>query len=112
MYGYLQINKDRDIQTSVQAITMLVNTIERNQAQLIDEIEQKQEVAKTKGDKLLKELEQEISELQGRSSELQHLQHSENPLYLIQVRKSCPIFTFSSTLFRQNPLHCVSLSFC
>lgn len=83
---------------SVQTVTMLVDAIERDQALLIDEMEQKQEEAERRGDELLKELQQEISELQRRSRELQHLEHSEDPLHLIQVRKSCPLFMFSSSL--------------
>lgn len=79
---------------------MVVSSIERNQALLIDEIEQKQEAAERRAEEFLKELKQEIEELQRRRSELQHLEHTEDTLYLLQVRKSCmhTLFMFSSAL--------------
>lgn len=79
---------------------MVRSAIERNQALLADEIEQKQEAAERRADERLKELQQEIDELQRRRSELQHLEQAEDPLHLIQVNKTlkCPLFMFSSTL--------------
>ncbi|XP_051257805.1 E3 ubiquitin-protein ligase TRIM39 isoform X1 [Dicentrarchus labrax] len=79
-----KINKERQIQTSVQVVTMVMSAIERNQALFIDEMEQKQGAAERRGEELLKELEQEINELQRTRSELQHLEHTEDPLHLIQ----------------------------
>lgn len=67
---------------------MVISIIERNQALLIEEVEQKQEAVEKKGEELLKELRQEISELQKRRSELQHLESTEDPLHLIQVSMS------------------------
>lgn len=71
---------------------MLRSAVESNQALLVDEIEQKQESAERRADELLKELQQENNELQRRSNELQHLEHTEDPLHLIQVKKTikCP----------------------
>ncbi|KAM9335135.1 E3 ubiquitin-protein ligase TRIM39-like [Symphorus nematophorus] len=80
-----KINKERQIQTSVQVATMVISAIEENQALLIDEIERKHEAAERSGDELVRELGQEIKELQRRRSELQHLEHTEDPLHLIQI---------------------------
>ncbi|XP_070710613.1 E3 ubiquitin-protein ligase TRIM39-like [Pempheris klunzingeri] len=79
-----KMNKNRQIQTSSQVFSTLVSVIERNRALLVEEIEQKQEAAERRAEELLKELEQEVAELQRRQSELQHLQHTEDTLYLLQ----------------------------
>lgn len=88
LFSSLQRNKEREIQASVQAATMMVIAIERNQALLIEEIERKQEVAEKRAEELLKEISQEINELQKRCSELHLLEHTENPVQLQQVRIS------------------------
>lgn len=88
LFSSLQRNKEREIQASVQAATMMVIAIERNQALLIEEIERKQEVAEKRAEELLKEISQEINELQKRRSELHLLEHTENPVQLQQVRIS------------------------
>lgn len=88
LFSYLQRNKEREIQASVQNATMMVIAIERNQALLIEEIERKQEVAEKRAEELLKEISQEINELQKRRSELHLLEHIENPVQLQQVRIS------------------------
>ncbi|XP_073331677.1 E3 ubiquitin-protein ligase TRIM21-like [Pagrus major] len=80
-----RVIKERKIQKSVQVFTMVTSTLERNQTLLIDEIEKKQEAAERKADELLEELGQEISELQRRRSELQQLEHTEDPLHLIRT---------------------------
>ncbi|CAI5671745.1 unnamed protein product [Oreochromis niloticus] len=80
----LRRNKEREIQASVQAATMMVSAIERNQTLLIKEIERKQEVAEKRAEELLKEISQEIIELQKRRSELHLLEHIENPVQLQQ----------------------------
>ncbi|XP_030609484.1 zinc-binding protein A33-like [Archocentrus centrarchus] len=77
-------NKEKDIQTSVQAATKMISVIEENQALLIEEIERKHEAAERKAEELLKEINQEVNELENRSSELEHLEHTENPFLLLQ----------------------------
>lgn len=64
---------------------MVISTIERNQALLLEEIEKRHEAAEKRAEEFLKELEQEINELQRRCSELQYLEHTEDPLHLLQV---------------------------
>uniref|UniRef100_G3Q4V3 Uncharacterized protein n=1 Tax=Gasterosteus aculeatus TaxID=69293 RepID=G3Q4V3_GASAC len=67
-------------------INSSVEISEENQASLIDEIEKKQGAAHRKDEALLQELGLEINELQRRRSELQHLESSDDPLHLLQVR--------------------------
>lgn len=65
---------------------MVISAIERNQALLIEEIEKKQEATEQRAEEFLRELERENSELQTRSCELQVLENTDDPLYLLQVR--------------------------
>ncbi|AWO97190.1 zf-C3HC4 4 multi-domain protein [Scophthalmus maximus] len=87
--------KDKEIQTSVEVFTMVISAIERNQALLIEEIEKKQEATEQRAEEFLRELERENSELQTRSCELQVLENTDDPLYLLQCvpRLSVPLST-------------------
>ncbi len=48
-------------------------------------IEQKQKAAENQAGKLIKELEQEITELKRRDAELEQLSHTKDHLHLLQV---------------------------
>ncbi|XP_071315932.1 E3 ubiquitin-protein ligase TRIM21-like [Trachinotus anak] len=75
---------EREIQSSSQVCTTLITTIQRHQAGLVEELKERQAEAERRAEEQLDELEQEITELQTRSSELQHLELTENPLHLLQ----------------------------
>nr|XP_046237288.1 E3 ubiquitin-protein ligase TRIM39-like isoform X2 [Scatophagus argus] len=75
---------EREIQHSVQVCTMLISAIERQQVWLVEELQVRQEAEDRRAEELLDELDQEINELQMRSSELQHLELTQNPLHLLQ----------------------------
>ncbi|XP_030609870.1 nuclear factor 7, ovary-like [Archocentrus centrarchus] len=75
---------EKEIQSCSQICSMLITTIERQQAELVRELEDRQLEAEKKAEDLLKELEKEIHELQKRSSELQHLELTPSPLHLLQ----------------------------
>ncbi|XP_056299245.1 E3 ubiquitin-protein ligase TRIM21-like [Pseudoliparis swirei] len=79
-----KINKEHEIEKSIQVVTRVVSVIEKNQAALIAEIEKKQEAADITETRLRKELRQEIVELQRRMSELQLLEHTDDNLHLLQ----------------------------
>lgn len=70
---------------------MLITAIERQQAKLAKDLEERQLEAERKAEELLEELEKEIHELQTRSSELQHLELTQSSLHLLQVRFICCI---------------------
>uniref|UniRef100_A0A8C7F069 RING-type domain-containing protein n=1 Tax=Oncorhynchus kisutch TaxID=8019 RepID=A0A8C7F069_ONCKI len=74
----------REISDSVQVFTDLVRSIERSQGELIEVIEEKQKATERRAEWLIKELEQEITELKGRSTDLEQLLHTEDPLHLLQ----------------------------
>ncbi|XP_070997897.1 E3 ubiquitin-protein ligase TRIM39-like [Oncorhynchus clarkii lewisi] len=82
-----QKDAEREISDSVQVFTALVRSIERSQTELIEVIEEKRKAAERQAEGLIKDLEQEITELQRRSTELEQLSHTEDHLHLLQ---SCP----------------------
>uniref|UniRef100_A0A4W5MGD8 RING-type domain-containing protein n=1 Tax=Hucho hucho TaxID=62062 RepID=A0A4W5MGD8_9TELE len=75
---------EREIAGSVQVFTALVHSIERSQAEFIEVVEEKQKAAERRAEGLIKELEQEFTELQRRSTELEQLSHTEDHLHLPQ----------------------------
>ncbi|XP_028419625.1 E3 ubiquitin-protein ligase TRIM21-like [Perca flavescens] len=57
---------------------------ERQHAGLVEELEKRQQEAERRSEELFQELEEELNDLQMRSSELQHLEHTQNPVLLVQ----------------------------
>lgn len=88
----MQIEKEKEIQTSIHVANLAINAIERSQALLIEELEEKHEAVKRRAEDLLEELDQELGELQRRRGELQYLENTKDPLHLLQVRRG-PITT-------------------
>ncbi|CDQ89596.1 unnamed protein product [Oncorhynchus mykiss] len=79
-----QKDAEREISDSVQVFTALVRSIERSQTELIEVIEEKQKATERQAEGLIKDLEQEITELQRRSTELEQLSHTEDHLHFLQ----------------------------
>ncbi|XP_078023697.1 E3 ubiquitin-protein ligase TRIM21-like isoform X2 [Epinephelus lanceolatus] len=75
---------DREIADGVQVFTALKESVERSQAELMDTIKEKQRKTKKQAEGFIKELEQEISELKKRSTEVEQLSRSEDHLHLLQ----------------------------
>ncbi|XP_030280697.1 zinc finger protein RFP-like [Sparus aurata] len=75
---------DREIAAGVQVFSALKESLERSQAELIDTIKEKQRETEKQAEGFIKELEQEISELKKRSSEVEQLSQSEDHLHLLQ----------------------------
>ena len=87
MNGSVELSKegaDREIADGVQVFTALKESVERSQAELIDTIKEKQRETEEQAEGFIKELEQEISELKKRSSEVEQLSRSEDQLHLLQ----------------------------
>ncbi|XP_063738951.1 E3 ubiquitin-protein ligase TRIM21-like [Eleginops maclovinus] len=82
---------DREIAEGVQVFTALKESVERGEANLINTIEEKQKTTEKQAEHFIKELEQEISELQKRSAKVEHLSRSEDPLHLLQGIQSLNI---------------------
>lgn len=60
--------------------------MESKQAELVEMIERKQEAAELRAERLIAELELEITELESRRSEMKQLLQTEDHLHLLQVR--------------------------
>ncbi|XP_037621700.1 E3 ubiquitin-protein ligase TRIM21-like [Sebastes umbrosus] len=79
---------DREIAEGVQVFTALKESVERGQANLIDTIKEKQKTTEKQAEAFIKELEQEISELTKRRTDIEQLSHSEDQLHLLQSVQS------------------------
>ncbi|XP_074487475.1 E3 ubiquitin-protein ligase TRIM21-like [Sebastes fasciatus] len=79
---------DREIAEGVQVFTALKESVERGQANLIDTIKEKQKTTEKQAEAFIKELEQEISELTKRKTEVEQLKRSEDHLHLLQSVQS------------------------
>ncbi|XP_039677357.1 zinc finger protein RFP-like [Perca fluviatilis] len=99
-----KMNEEQALHTSIQVANMVSGIIEKNQASLIQEIQQKREASEGIEKELIKELKGEINELQRRRSELQHLENSGDPLHLLQSFPSLnsPLSTRDWTKVRVN----------
>ncbi|MBN3315362.1 A33 protein, partial [Atractosteus spatula] len=75
---------ERENVDSVQVFTALQRCIERSQAELIELIEEKQRAAERRAEGIIKELEQEITELKRRNTELEQLSHTEDHIHFLQ----------------------------
>ncbi|XP_033941530.1 E3 ubiquitin-protein ligase TRIM21-like [Pseudochaenichthys georgianus] len=75
---------DREMADGVQVFTALKESVERSQAELMDTIKEKQRETEEQAEGFIKELEQEVSELKKRSSEVEQLSRSEDQLHLLQ----------------------------
>ncbi|XP_030632556.1 E3 ubiquitin-protein ligase TRIM39-like [Chanos chanos] len=100
---------ERQIADSVEVFRSLIGCIERSQAELIELMEEKQKAAERQAEGLIKELEQEITELKRRDTELEQLSHSEDHLHLLQVYPTLcsPPHTTHSTDISIDPHLCV-----
>ncbi|XP_037621701.1 E3 ubiquitin-protein ligase TRIM21-like [Sebastes umbrosus] len=79
---------DREIAEGVQVFTALKESVERGQANLINTIKEKQKTTEKQAEAFIKELEQEISELTKRRTEVEQLSRSEDHLHLLQSVQS------------------------
>ncbi|XP_005748439.1 E3 ubiquitin-protein ligase TRIM21-like [Pundamilia nyererei] len=75
---------DREKAKGVRVFTALSKSLRRRLSKLIKEIEDKQETTEKQAEGFIKVLEQEISELMKRSSEVEQLSRSKDHLHLLQ----------------------------
>ncbi|XP_026166536.1 zinc finger protein RFP-like isoform X1 [Mastacembelus armatus] len=75
---------DREKAEGVQVFTALKESVDRDLAELLRTITEKQRTTEKQAEGFIKELEQEISELKKRSSEVDQLSRSEDHLHLLQ----------------------------
>ncbi|KAL7880828.1 hypothetical protein SRHO_G00030820 [Serrasalmus rhombeus] len=87
----VELNKkssEKEKADGVEVFRALLHYIERSQAELLEVMEEKQKAAERQAGEFIKELEQEISELKRRDTELEQLSHTEDHLHLLQVYPS------------------------
>ncbi|XP_059193519.1 E3 ubiquitin-protein ligase TRIM39-like [Centropristis striata] len=77
-------NADRETADGVQVFAALKEFAERSQAELIYTIKEKQRKTEKEAEGFIKELEEEISELKKRSTEVEQLLQSEDHLHFLQ----------------------------
>ncbi|XP_041849423.1 E3 ubiquitin-protein ligase TRIM21-like [Melanotaenia boesemani] len=75
---------DRETAGGVQVFTPLMESVQRDLHQLIEEIQDEQKTTEKQAEDFIKDLEQEISELMKRSSEVEQLSRSADHLHLLQ----------------------------
>ncbi|KAF5898713.1 E3 ubiquitin-protein ligase TRIM39-like, partial [Clarias magur] len=77
-------NTEKEKSDSVEVFTSLIRSIERSQAELLQVMEEKQKAAETQAEGLIKELQQEITDLKTRYTELEQLSHTDDHLHFLQ----------------------------
>ncbi|KAL3046072.1 hypothetical protein OYC64_004144 [Pagothenia borchgrevinki] len=105
--GHLSKNiTEWEKQSSSQVCSMMIAVIQKHQAGLEEELEEKQQEAEKRADELIKELGTEIKDLQAKSEDLQRLGRSQSPLYLLQSFPSAsllpPTREWSEVIFHSD----------
>lgn len=70
---------------SERIFTELIRTIERCRSEVIQLIRDREKVAVSRAEDVLKQLEKEIGDLKRRSAELEQLLHTNDDIYFLQV---------------------------
>ncbi|XP_051729659.1 E3 ubiquitin-protein ligase TRIM21-like isoform X2 [Ctenopharyngodon idella] len=78
-------NTEKEKAARVELFTDLIRSIERCQTELLEMMEEQQKAAEKQEEELIEELEQEITELKMRNTELEQLSHTEDHLHLLQI---------------------------
>ncbi|XP_056597087.1 nuclear factor 7, ovary-like [Triplophysa dalaica] len=81
-------NTEKEKAASVAVFSDLMRSIERYQSELLEMMEEKQKAAEKHDENVIKDLEQEITELKKRNIELEQISHTEHHLQLIQTHSS------------------------
>ncbi|XDV33769.1 hypothetical protein PO909_004053 [Leuciscus waleckii] len=81
-------NTEKEKAARVELFTDLIRSIERCQTELLEMMEEQQKAAEKQEEELIEELEQEITELKMRNTELEQLSHTEDHLHLLQIYSS------------------------
>ncbi|KAG1932402.1 E3 ubiquitin-protein ligase TRIM39-like [Pimephales promelas] len=81
-------NTEEEKSSRVEIFTDLIRSIERCQSDLLKMMEEQQKAAEKQAEDLIKEINQEITDLKRRNTELEQLSHADDHLHLIQMSKS------------------------
>uniref|UniRef100_A0A672KEV0 E3 ubiquitin-protein ligase TRIM39-like n=1 Tax=Sinocyclocheilus grahami TaxID=75366 RepID=A0A672KEV0_SINGR len=81
-------NTEKEKSASVELFTDLIRSIERCQSELLLMMEEQQKAAEKQAEDLIKELQQEITDLKKRNTELEQISHTDDHLHVIQIFSS------------------------
>uniref|UniRef100_A0A8C1DIA8 E3 ubiquitin-protein ligase TRIM39-like n=1 Tax=Cyprinus carpio carpio TaxID=630221 RepID=A0A8C1DIA8_CYPCA len=81
-------NTEKEKAARVELFTDLIRSIQRHQTELLEVMEEQQKAAEKQEQVLIEELEQEITELKMRNTELEQLSHTDDHLHLLQIHSS------------------------
>ncbi|XP_060771694.1 E3 ubiquitin-protein ligase TRIM69-like [Neoarius graeffei] len=84
----VQKNTEKEKADTVKVFSALMRCIERSHTELLKVMEEKQKAAEMQAEEFIKELEQEITELKRRNTELEQISHTEDHLHLLQIYPS------------------------
>ncbi|XP_034020652.1 E3 ubiquitin-protein ligase TRIM39-like [Thalassophryne amazonica] len=74
----------RDINQSRKVFSTLIRLMERSQAELVEMIQRQQKAAEQRAEKIIAELQLEVTELERRKSEMEKLCHTDDHLCILQ----------------------------
>uniref|UniRef100_A0A8C1Y121 E3 ubiquitin-protein ligase TRIM39-like n=1 Tax=Cyprinus carpio TaxID=7962 RepID=A0A8C1Y121_CYPCA len=81
-------NMEKEKSANVELFTNLIRSIERCQSELLKMMEEQQKAAEKQAEDLIKELQQEITDLKKRNTELEQISHTDDHLPLLQMHSS------------------------
>ncbi|XP_062849524.1 zinc finger protein RFP-like [Trichomycterus rosablanca] len=87
----LELNKtntEKEKADSMEIFRALIRSIDSIQAELLKVMEEKQRAAERQAEEFIKDLEQEITELKSRNTELEQIFNTEDHLHLLQIYPS------------------------
>ncbi|XP_062849727.1 nuclear factor 7, ovary-like [Trichomycterus rosablanca] len=85
IYSYTEKHREGE---SMEIFRALIRSIERNQAEMLKVMEEKQRAEEREAEEFIKDLEQEITELNRRKTELEQISNTEDHLHLLQIYSS------------------------
>uniref|UniRef100_A0A3B5A9J8 E3 ubiquitin-protein ligase TRIM39-like n=1 Tax=Stegastes partitus TaxID=144197 RepID=A0A3B5A9J8_9TELE len=78
------VSAEKEMAESDRLLAYLIGSIQERQTEVHTEIEEKQKAAERRAEELVDELQQEVTELQRRNTELEELRSTEDHLHLLQ----------------------------
>ncbi|KAI5627280.1 E3 ubiquitin-protein ligase TRIM39 [Silurus asotus] len=83
-----KINTEKEKADVVKMFSALICCIEKSQAELLKVMEEKQKAAEKQAEEFIKDLEQELSKLKRRNTDLEQLSHTEDHHHLLKIYPS------------------------
>ncbi|XP_076828745.1 zinc finger protein RFP-like [Brachyhypopomus gauderio] len=83
-----QKNTEKEKADNMEVFSSLLRCIERSRTELLQVLEEKQKAAERQAEEFIKDLEQEITELKRRNTELDQISHTEDHIHLLQMYPS------------------------